>query len=449
MNARLLAAFLCLATLGTGCIIVDNDGTNPPPPTTGSPGHVTFLWRFGPEGNCDSVPAVKSIKLTIPGETLDSNGFYACNTAGVDGITLRNFRGGTYNYTIQGLDSSGTALYTTSGSFSVNGDTQVRVDFSPTSTGSPGHVTFLWTFGPEGRCADVPSVKSIKITIPGQTLDSNGYYACNTAGVDGITLRNFQGGTYNYTIQALDSSGAVLYTTSGSLSVNGNKQVYVDLTPGGKTYAYYSWYFPAKGSYSRPTCAQANVTSMQASINGGAWFPVSCQDGTSGGGIPTPYLEPGTHTIRLVAYGYDTTGRNGMPLYNLQGSVTTQQGTDAPSAEFGFFALGGMSLRWDFWDGYQYRTCTETGVTQVVFNLLDLSTNTLVFGEQGVSHGCGEAPVVNQFMKPGDYKVYIRGYVGTSMTYSNESNPTNLTVKAFEQKVSTDTSTVLVMSKLQ
>jgi len=344
MNARLLAAFLCLATLGTGCIIVDHDG-HPP-------------------------------------------------------------------------------------------------------SGSPGDVTFLWTFGAEGRCVNVPNVKSIKVSIPGESLDNNGFYACNTAGTDGITLRNFRAGSYSYTIDAIDAYNKVLYTSSGVFTVNGSRQVLVDLTPDGKTYAYVSWYFPAKGSYSRPTCAQANVTSMKASIDNGEWVAVDCVKGQTGIGIPTPYLAAGTHTLRVVAYGYDTKGRNDMPLYNLQGTLVTQRG-EPVSTQFGFFELGGMSVRWDLWDGFQYRTCAETGLTKVVLNLLDLSTNKPVFEGEGVAFDCGAAPVVNQFMKPGNYQVRLRGYVNTAMTYSNESNMTNLMVKAFEQKLSTDTSTVLVMSKLQ
>jgi hypothetical protein len=340
MNARFLAAFLCLTTLGTGCIIVDNDG----------------------------------------------------------------------------------------------------------NSGVAGDVTFLWTFGAEGRCVNVPNVKSIKVTIPGESLDNNGFYACNTAGTDGITLRNFRAGSYSYTVDAIDAYNKVLYTSSGAFVVNGSKQVRVDLTPDGKTYAYVSWYFPAKGSYSRPTCAQANVTSMKASIDNGPWVDVDCVEGQTGAGIPTPYLAAGAHTLRLVAYGYDTQGRNDMPLYNLQGNLTTQRG-EPVSVQFGFFELGGMSVRWDLWDGFQYRTCAQTGLTKVVLNLLDLSTNTPVFEGEGVSFDCGAAPVVNQFMKPGNYQVRLRGYVNTAMTYSNENNLTNLTVRAFEQKLSTDTSTVLVMSK--
>jgi len=343
MNARLLAAFLCLTTLGTGCIIVDGGGDSGP-------------------GN---------------------------------------------------------------------------------------DVTFLWTFGADGRCVDVPNVKSIRLTIPGETLDSNGNYACNTAGVDGITLRNFRSGTYNYTINAIDAYNQVVYASSGSFTVSGaSKQVRVDLTPDGMTYAYVSWYFPAKGSFSRPTCAQANVTSMKAQIDNGELVSVDCTEGQTGMGIATPYLTPGQHTLRLVAYGYDSAGRNNMPLYNLYGTFTTQRG-EPVSAQFGFFAVGGISLSWDFKDTVQNRTysCAESGVTKVIIHLLDLSTNTYVFGNTGESFDCGEAPAVNQFMKPGDYKVYAYGMNGNTKIFSNEGAPPTVTVRAFVQKTEGDASTPLVLSR--
>jgi hypothetical protein len=408
---------------------------------------VSFLWNFGTNTRCVDVPAVKGIKITIPGETLDNNGLYACSTTGVDGITLRNFLAGNYTFTIEALDSTGTSIYSTSGGFTVNGNGEVRVTLTRTAAPLSGDVSFLWTFAPNSRCADVPNVRNIKVTIPGETLANNGVYACSTAGVDGVILRNFRGGNYSYSIQALNASNEVLYSGSGTFTVNGNKQVNVDLTPDGKTYAYVSWYFPAKGSFNRPTCAQANVTSMLAQLDNGAWMPVDCAAGQTSPGIVTPSLEPGQHTLRLVAYGYDTLGRNNMPLYDLYGTFTTQRG-EPVSVQFGFFAVGGISLRWDLLDGTQYRSCTEAGVSQVVVNLLDLATNTLVFGNAGAAFSCNAAPVVNQFIKPGDYKVFIRGYAGTAMTYTNEGSPTNLTVRAFEQKTASDTPTSLVMLRL-
>ena len=60
MNARLLAAFLCLTAASTGCIIIDHDDDGPccnTPPA--QPGDVTFLWTFAvpsTAGRCADAP---------------------------------------------------------------------------------------------------------------------------------------------------------------------------------------------------------------------------------------------------------------------------------------------------------------------------------------------------------------------------------------------------------
>jgi hypothetical protein len=349
MNARLLATFLCLASLSTGCIIVDNDGN---------------------DGPC-------------------------CTT--------------------------------------------------PPPTGQPGDVTVLWTIT-NGRCADAPEVKSIQISIPGETLYNGGVYACNTAGVDGIVLHDFAAGNYTYTLKALSYSGEVLYMGSGGFTVNGNVRVNVDLTPNGQSYTLISWYFPPNTYSSNPSCSQAGVTSIKASIDDGDWVTLSCEEGMTNGGVPSPYLSAGTHTLQLVAYGYDSAGRNGMPLYNSQGTFTTTSG--APTSQnFRFYEVGGISVRWDLWDGYQYRSCAETGLTGMTINLRDKATGALVYGTAGDPQSCTGAPILYQFLKPGSYEVYIRGMVGSSVAYTNEASPTTVTVSAFVQKTKADPSTTIVLTK--
>ncbi|PTL78517.1 hypothetical protein [Vitiosangium sp. GDMCC 1.1324] len=346
MNARLLAAFLCLASLSTGCIIVDH----------------------GDDGPC-------------------------CNTP---------------------------------------------------PPAQPGDVTFLWTFAPNGRCADEPNVKNIQISIPGETLYNGGVYACNTAGVDGIVLHDFAPGTYNFTIKAYGYSNELLFMGSDRFTVNGNVRVNIDLTPNGQSYAYVSWYFPPNTSSSNPSCSQANVTSIKASIDGGAWVDLNCAEGMGSSGVPSPYLSPGNHTIELVAYGRDRAGRDGMPLYNSKGTFTTISGNPI-SASFAFYEVGGISLRWELWDGYQLRSCSEAGLTGMTINLRD-SSGKLVYGDSGDPQPCTGAPILYQFLKPGSYQVYIRGMRGSTVAYTNEDAPTLMTVRAFEQKNKSDTATTITLT---
>jgi hypothetical protein len=291
---------------------------------------------------------------------------------------------------------------------------------------------------------NVPEVKSIKVTIPGEQLDSNGYYACNTAGTDGITLHHFRAGTYSYTIDALDASGNVIYKGSGSFTVNGNVLETVDLTPNGNPFAYVSWSFPGN-----PTCAQANVTSMKISLDNGPWENVDCAAGMVDGGLASPDLTPGNHTIRIAAYGRDKWGRDGLLLYNTLGTMTLPR-SGSIAASFQLFAVGGMSLKWKFWDGYasKFKDCAEAGVDRVVIHLFDLSANRYVFGEAGESVACTLAPVIYSDMKPGQYKVYMYGMSGSAKLYSSESTPETVTVEAFDQKIPTDPGTPVTLVRL-
>jgi hypothetical protein len=297
-----------------------------------------------------------------------------------------------------------------------------------------GDVTFIWTFAPYGRCSDVPNVKNIQISIPGETLHNGGVYACSTGGVDGIILHDFVPGTYPYTVRAIGYDGSTLFEGRGSFVVNGDVRVNIDLSPNGMSYALISWAFP-----NRASCYQAGVTSIKAQIDGGEWVNLNCADGMANGGVETPWLEDGPHTIQMVAYGRDRAGRDGMPLYTTFGTFTTSAGSPR-SESFDFFAVGGMSLRWELWDGSARRSCAEAGLTGMIINLKNLATGELVYGTAGDPQACTGAPILYQYLAPGRYEVYIRGMNGSRIAYSNEDLPDVLTVTAFEQKTSTDPS---------
>ncbi|HYO70994.1 MAG TPA: hypothetical protein VEU33_33440 [Archangium sp.] len=409
-----------------------------------APGDVTFLWAFAygsTTRSCANVPEVKSIRITIPGETLLNGGIYPCTAAGVDGIILRDFDPGAYGYTVDALGYSNEVLYTAGGSFSVNGNKQVNVLLDPvTPPPAPGDVTFLWSF-PEGRCADVPDVRSIRITIPGEPLANGGVYPCNTSGVDGIVLHDFRPAAYNFTLEAISYSGTVLYTGSGSFTVNGNVRVNYTLTPSGgpSSYAYVSWSFPPNTTSPNPTCAQAGVVSVDVSIDGGAWTRLNCTNGAGTNQIRSPFLSPGSHTIALIGVG-----SGGQHYYYTQSTMETRAGSPV-SVSYQLRPVGGLAVRWELLDGTVTRTCAQAGVTTMRINLLNLATGELVYGSSGDSQPCTGAPVLYNYLEPGNYRVYIRGTGGTSVFYSNENNsPPTLTVRAFEPKTSADAVTIVL-----
>ncbi len=192
----------------------------------------------------------------------------------------------------------------------------------------------------------------------------------------------------------------------------------MDLTPNGKPFAYLSWTFPATSTSANPSCAQADVTGVSVSVDNGPWVNLTCEEGMTDIGTKSAPMEPGIHSIELIAYGRDKYNRDGQPLYTTQGTMTLPR-SGSIYVSYKFFEVGGMSLKWQLWDGSAgvYKDCTQAGLTGVVINLIDTATNSAVFGTAGDPYACTAAPVVYQYLKPGRYKVFIRGMVGSAISY--------------------------------
>src|SRR3990167_7179919 len=121
-----------------------------------------------------------------------------------------------------------------------------------TPPANPGNITFTWTFS--GRqCFEVPEVVQISVQIPGQTLQNNGIYGCLNANTAGIKLLDFRPGKYSYTISGQNAAGTVIYRETGSLIVDGDVTVAVNLVPTSAATGsvYVTWTLPA-GSPARP-----------------------------------------------------------------------------------------------------------------------------------------------------------------------------------------------------
>ncbi|HYO55114.1 hypothetical protein [Archangium sp.] len=298
-----------------------------------------------------------------------------------------------------------------------------------------GDVTLLWTFANAGagRCADVPEVKKVRITIPGETLHNGGIYACNTAGVDGIVLHDFVPSNYSYTIEALGYSNEVLYQASGSFTVNGDQRLNVNLTPKGgpNSFAYVSWSFEPNTSSPNPNCTQAGVTHVDVSIDGGEWERLACEAGIGSNQVSSPYLAPGPHTIELV--GVRVTSMGETPYYYRSGTLNTVAGSPI-SVSYGLWAVGGLSLRWELIEGSIAKTCAQSGVTQVTIHLYDETRKEYVYGDAGDVQRCDGAPILYRFLRPGNYTVIMDGSGPGGIYYTNRYNsPPSRSVTAFEQ----------------
>jgi hypothetical protein len=287
---------------------------------------------------------------------------------------------------------------------------------------APGNITFSWTFGGQ-PCAAVPQVANVQITIPGQQLQNNGVYACTTAGFDGIQLNNFVGGTYSWEVDGLDVNGTVIYTASGTVNVDGDVGVTVDLSPvsGPTTYAYVSWTFPSQPNNPNPSCTDVGIANVNISIDGSAATQVACPQGQSTTGWQTPYLTAGTHSLSLSAL--DASGNT---LYQATGSFQTSSSQPSSQSVPFQWAVGGLAVAWAWGNA---ESCTADGLTSLSVQLYD-STNAPLWPGSGTPVPCDLLAASFTTIPPGMYSLVITGVNGAT-TYSSPTTPApNVVVQA-------------------
>jgi hypothetical protein len=269
-----------------------------------------------------------------------------------------------------------------------------------------GDITFLWSLG--GRtCAEASEVRWIHVTLAGargvEQLENDGYFGCTLDGWDGIKLTDFASGTYNYTVDAIDASDRVIYTASGTLSVNGHVSVPVTLNPLITTGSLeVSWSFGAQ----RPSCAQAGITSeagvsdVRVTIDSTS-YDLPC---SYGGGQSAIFddLAPGTHHVTIEGYigGLDRLWYRGLGSITIAagGSYQLPLGLDPVAAGATFVPV--MS------DGATPFNCAATGSNTLHIQLFDARGN--CFPEDPLSPGgCGFNGSCEAFATAGFFFNYI------------------------------------------
>ncbi len=267
-----------------------------------------------------------------------------------------------------------------------------------------GDVTFRWSFGGL-RCDDVRSVRGVNVTIDGELLANGGRYDCQANGFDGIVLHDFAPGRYPFHLVAVSYTNEVLYEARGSFVVDGHVTVNADLTPVGlpPSFAYLSWQFaPPYGPLLN--CNQAGIHSVDVMFENGDSGNFDCWEGQGGNHIQTDYLAPGFHYVEF--FGLD---RHALPQYYFGGEIETWAGQPTShTAEL--WAIGGAAIRWELRSfGGRPMNCGEAGVDRVGINFLNLATNQWVYGDVGDWHGCNDAPVTYEYLRPGRYAVDVYG----------------------------------------
>lgn len=295
-----------------------------------------------------------------------------------------------------------------------------------------GDITLLWSFNGQ-TCLFVPQIQSVRVIIPGAQLQNNGVFPCMTNNVAGITLLNFRGGTYQVTVEGLDSAGRVIYQGSSSVLVNGDVSASVNLTPiqGATGSALVSWVFP-----NNLACAQIGdvaggraVSRMLISIDNATATPIDCARGNATAANPAAAvtidnLTGGVaHTIDLLAQ--DSSGFNYLRATN---SVTVNPGGSVAGQFQMQWIVGSLPLRWSFLNAGVTITCQQAQVTSVYVNAKNTQTQRYVFVDGSGNPTAGQqVPCVSAnnlqgtffpYFEAGNYEIYVQAPVtGNAYTY--------------------------------
>lgn len=337
-----------VAMLASGCIIVGN-GNNL------APGDINVLWSFNGQ-SCALVPQVSSVRVSIPGAVLENSGVFACINRTVDGspvsgIRLRDFRGGQYAVTVEGLDNLGRVIFTGTQTVTVNGTVTVTVNTTPTGQAS-GQAFVSWVFPNNLGCAQVGDpqrpVTRVLVSIDNQPATTfpcaQGNPASGNPGA-AITIANLSAGTHQIDLIAQDDAGFTYLRAINTLNLNmgggAANQFQLQWVVGSLPLR---WTIVNNGL--TQTCQQAGVpqvfinmrnqatgryTYADAQGNATAGVAVPCVNATSGQqGIVFTFFEAGNHELYIQAPVPNTNGayvsnRTGQaPVVQVQAGVFAQ-----------------------------------------------------------------------------------------------------------------------------
>jgi hypothetical protein len=323
MNLRLLAAFLSLATLASGCVI-HHDGSGGSGPQPAVRGDVAFTWSLAGQ-DCAQAHQVARVRIHIPGETLANGGLYPCTTNGVMGIVLHDFQPATYTFTIDALAANGERLYGESGSFRVNGNTPVHVDMRPVQA----MVDLTWRFpgnsqastNPTCQQAGVAYVEAYIDDVPQQAYINGQRVMMNIRGQwrdvipcewgqsgTGFRVTVPGSGTRSLKLYGLGADGYTYYSFSGPLQAQAGTVAAAEYTLGWAVGgAAVSWQLWNGTRYL--SCQEAGVTTMRVHFVDDSGYAPYGQAGDAQPCTAAPvvydYLPPGRYWVYV--YGYTST----------------------------------------------------------------------------------------------------------------------------------------------
>lgn len=290
-------------------------------------------------------------------------------------------------------------------------------------------VLFLWSFS--GQTCAQAAVSNVVVTI-GNTSVRNQAFRCNTAGTDGVVVQGVRAGSFTATLEGRDATNALKFRGTAQVRVvDQDVSVQVRLEPvttSGPGDVLLSWRFPPLSVSNTPTCAQATITTVSVSVNGGSARDSACSAGEGSSSVRFGNLN-GSTSFALAA-----ADANGFVYFRKTTSVQPAPNTSTPVTVALDWAVGALPVKWRFQDGAQTQTCAQAGISSVFVNLRT-STGTFVYANAGAEVPCDE-PMFGQgtvfpYLPPGTYDVFFQAVgTGGKLFKTNQTSPPRVSVSA-------------------
>ena len=284
---------------GSSCVIGGGGGRQP------APGDVQFNWSFN-GGTCGDYPEIRSVVVTIPGQRLMNSGTFGCLVNNYPGIVLTDFAGGTYTYTVDAIGYGNETLFSTSGSFVVDGSISVNTDLQPIGGGNSA-AYLRWFFPPSGGhqnpTCDQAGVTRVSVSIDNGAADVRNCTEGQTS--NGYATANLVPGQHSIVLAATDNDGFEYYRFTGFFTTNAGQSTAQDFDLQWSVgTALIGWTFTNGGV--TLDCNQAGVgtvlinfqDSSGHNVFGSQWASAPCSMGFTGAAF---YLPPDNYRVFVTA----------------------------------------------------------------------------------------------------------------------------------------------------
>jgi hypothetical protein len=186
--------------------------------------------------------------------------------------------------------------------------------------------------------------------------------------------------------------------------------------------AFLTWTFPPREGVPQPSCAAANVSYVDVSVDGQV-TRATCAQGQTGMGFDTGRLLAGPHDLRLSAIV------DGFERLRADATLTIQAGTQGVESYQPGWIIGGLHLSWHIIDGPTAFSCSDVGLQSVFVNFTN-SSNQLIYAGSGLEYPCN-SNVDFTSLYAGNYRVFIQGVAMNGETFKSDfQQPPQVTVTA-------------------